>query len=176
MSQQNDDLAYGHYNDSSRGFSDTSRGLSDTFKKFYKGHPSSSQPGQPAQPYNQAYNQSGSQVWPPHPHFRQKSNGDSHRRRTRTRISPHNMGPAVRRPTLHTNNTNNSSIRDSHRSKINFLDSWARSRVQSPNTARNGLPKSVTPLIPRPMPSTATPTRPPSIGLVASRHPESTTM
>ncbi|KAJ5785509.1 Phospholipase D/Transphosphatidylase [Penicillium pulvis] len=61
MSQQNDDLAYGHYSDSSRGFSDTSRGLSDTFKKFYKGHQSSSQPGQPAQPYNQTYNQSGSQ-------------------------------------------------------------------------------------------------------------------
>ncbi|KAJ5672170.1 Phospholipase D/Transphosphatidylase [Penicillium longicatenatum] len=61
MSQQNDDLAYGHYNDSSRGFSDSSRGLGDTFKKFYKSHGSSSQPGQPAQPYNQPYNQSGSQ-------------------------------------------------------------------------------------------------------------------
>ncbi|KAJ5648175.1 Phospholipase D family [Penicillium lividum] len=55
---QNDDLAYGHY-DSSRGYGDNSRGLGDTLKKFYKGHQSSSQSGQPAQPYNQSY-QSGS--------------------------------------------------------------------------------------------------------------------
>ncbi|KAJ5239252.1 hypothetical protein N7468_003871 [Penicillium chermesinum] len=50
MSNQNDDLAYGQYYDSSRGSGDTSRGLSDTFKKLkdtYKAHQSSSQPGQP---------------------------------------------------------------------------------------------------------------------------------
>ncbi|KAJ5948653.1 Phospholipase D family [Penicillium verhagenii] len=76
MSQQNDDLAYGHYNESSRGYGDSSRGLGDTFKKFYKSHQTSSQPsGQPAQPYNQPSNQFAPQGYHGQPQKQDKISG-----------------------------------------------------------------------------------------------------
>ena len=67
MSHQNDDMAYGHYYDSSRGSGDTSRGFGDTFKKLrdtYKAHSSSNPAGQQSgQQYGQG--QQGQQYGQP---------------------------------------------------------------------------------------------------------------